>query len=158
MRIESNNSALDTWISPETRALVPVADASNSSLTTLQTADKPSTALSPLAQLAEGVRIRSMSPRQMSDMSMNLYVAGYLQWDEYAMLAFQPELHPDFDKTIGALTGEKAAPDRPKDFISEWEERLAFEQRNGEDQDRLNSTQRILTLFKKIEHPTNVVA
>jgi hypothetical protein len=157
MRIESNNAAMEARTTASSRALVPVSEG-NTSLTTLRSTEKTPTALSPLGQLAEGMRIRSMTPRQMVDMSMDLYVGGYLQWEEYAMLAFQPELHPDYDRTIGALTGEKAAPDRPRDFIAEWEERLAFEQRNGDDPDRLQQTFRIVTLFRKIESPTDFLA
>lgn len=37
------------------------------------------------------------------------------------MLANQPELHPDFNRTIGALTGRRAAPDRERDCLAEWE-------------------------------------
>ncbi len=36
---------------------------------------------------------------------MDLHVAGVLPWEGYAMLAFQPELHPDYDRTVGALIG-----------------------------------------------------
>jgi hypothetical protein len=63
----------------------------------------------------------------MSELSLDLYVAGLLGYEDYAMLAFQPELHPDYDMTIGALTGIKARPDRPRDFIELWEDRLHFE-------------------------------
>jgi hypothetical protein len=102
--------------------------------------------------------IRSLSPRQMSEASLDLYVAGILPWDEYAMLAFQPELHPDYDDTIGALTGEPAAPDDPRDFLVQWEERLDFDRRyNPDDEETLARTERIVGLFRQIDRPTDLL-
>jgi len=111
-----------------------------------------------LTRLIGNVDIRHLSPRQMAETSLDLYVAGILPWEEYAMLAFQPELHPDYDKTIGALTGEKAAPDRPRDFLNVWEERLKFEQKYNADNPQLvDRTQRIVQVFRQIDSPTNLV-
>lgn len=73
--------------------------------------------------------VRHMTPRQMLDYSEDLYAAGIITFDDYEALAFQPDLHPHFDRTIGALTGERAQPDRPRDFIRRWEDRLEFAQR-----------------------------
>lgn len=98
--------------------------------------------------------IRNLSPRQMSEASLDLYAAGVLPWDEYAMLAFQPELHPDYDSTIGALTGEAAAPDEPRDFLAQWEERLDFDRRyNPGDTENIERTERIVGLFRQIDTP-----
>lgn len=74
---------------------------------------------------------RLATPRQVSELSMELYLAGWLSFEESALLGFQPELHPDYDRTIGALTGEAAEPDRPRDFISLWQDRRAFELRHN---------------------------
>ena len=57
--------------------------------------------------------IRKMSPRQMADLAMKLHSQDVLTYQEYSMLAYQPELDPRYDETIGALTGEEADPDRP---------------------------------------------
>ena len=106
----------------------------------------------------QGLDLRNFTPRQMANLSMDLYVSGILEWDEYAMLAFQPELHPDYDRTIGALTGEKAKPDGPRDFIAEWEGRHRFEEEhNPEDRKLVQHTLRIVNVLKQIESPTNVV-
>ena len=89
---------------------------------------------------------------------MDLHVAGVLPWEEYAMLAFQPELHPDYDRTVGALIGEKAQPGRPRDFVAMWEERLAFERKyNAGDAKLIARTARVLTVLRQIESPTSVV-
>lgn len=111
-----------------------------------------------LRRLIGDIDIRNLSPRQMADTSLDLYVTGVLPWDEYAMLAFQPELHPDYDRTIGALIGEPAAPDRPRDFLAMWEERLTFDEKyNAETPERITRTQRIVSLFRQIDAPTNFV-
>ena len=105
----------------------------------------------------ETVDMRAFTPRQMVDMSMDLYVSGVLAWEEYAMLAFQPELHPDYDRTIGALTGEKAEPDRPRDFVAQWEKRLEFEEKYNTDRPHLVArTTRIVEVLKQLAtEPTN---
>ncbi len=103
--------------------------------------------------------IRQISPRKMTQMSMDLYVAGIIEWEEYEMLAFQAELHPDYDKTIGALTGEPARPDHPKDFIEEWERRLAFQRRyNPDNIRRIRRTEHIKNILHQIDAPTHLVA
>ena len=98
------------------------------------------------------IDLRHLTPRQMAEVSQELYLSGMLQWEEYAMLAFQPELHPDFDRTIGALTGERADPDRPRDYIARWERRLRFEQKyNRHAPELVARTLRIVNLFRKME-------
>ena len=91
---------------------------------------------------------------------MDLYVGGVLPWEEYAMLAFQPELHPDYDRTIGALTGEKAEPDRPRDFVSQWERRLEFEEKYNADHPKLVArTTHIVAVLRQLgDTPTDMSA
>jgi hypothetical protein len=116
--------------------------------------------IKPLANgQGKSLDLRNFTPRQMADLSMDLYVSDILEWEEYAMLAFQPELHPDYDRTIGALTGEKAKPDGPRDFISEWETRHRFEEKhNSKDRELVQRTLRIVNVLKQIVSPTNLVA
>ena len=104
------------------------------------------------------VNVRDLSPRQMAEMSMDLYMVGVITWEEHAMLAFQPELHPDYDQTVGALTGEKADPDRPRDYVAIWEERLAFERKhNAGNAERVGRSQRLVNVLRRIATPTNIV-
>ena len=102
--------------------------------------------------------LRRFTPREMSELSLDLYVAGLLGYEDYAVLAFQPELHPDYDTTIGALTGTKAQPDRPRDFIELWEDRLRFEcTHNPENQKRIGRIQHILQLLCRVaENPDSL--
>lgn len=115
--------------------------------------------VSSLRAVIGDVDIRNLTPRRMVDLGMDLYVAGVLPWEDYAQIAFQPELHPDYDRTIGALTGEKAAPDRPRDFLAQWEDRLRFDRKyNADRQDVIACTERIVGVFRQIEAPTHFFA
>ena len=106
---------------------------------------------STLAEVIGTVDTHHLSPRQMANLSLDLYVTGALNFEDYAELAFQPELHPDFDKTIGALTGEKAAPDRPRDFVRLWEEKAKFQRRhNNERSELIERSERIAHLLRHI--------
>jgi len=61
--------------------------------------------------------------------------------------------------TIGALIGHKAAPDRERDCLAEWEERLAFEQKyRGEKDETAMRTLHIVTLFQRLDAPSQLVA
>lgn len=112
--------------------------------------------LSSLAEIIGDIDARNLSPRQMANLSLDLYAAGAVSFEDYAELAFQPELHPDFDQTIGALTGEKANPDRPRDFVRLWEDRAAFQRRhNYERTDLIEQSERIASVLRQIEKPTN---
>lgn len=112
---------------------------------------------SPLFDVIGDVDIHNLSPRQMTRLSQDLYAAGAISFEDYSLLAFQPELHPEFDRTIGALTGERADPDRRRDFVSIWSERAAFERRhNNTRPDLIEQSERIVSVLKGIETPTNL--
>jgi len=140
---------------PTGRDLVPV----RSTMELLEAFDKRGQGRPAPVEQSASSDARNLTPRQMVDMSMDLYVSGALSWDEYALLAFQPELHPDYDRTVGALVGRKAEPDRPRDFVAEWEDRLAFEEKyNADDGPRIESLSHIVTVLRQVEAPTDVVA
>ena len=71
-----------------------------------------------------------MSPRDLAAWAEAQYGEGLLSWAEYKMVGFPAELHPLYNETIGALTGEKAHPDRPRDMLAWWRGRMAFVRRN----------------------------
>lgn len=77
-----------------------------------------------------GPDLRNISPRDFADLMHELYLGGVLDWQEYRMVGFPSQLHPRYDETIGALTGEKAAPDQPRDMLADWEARVDFERRH----------------------------
>ncbi|MHA1598974.1 MAG: hypothetical protein ACTSV1_09650, partial [Alphaproteobacteria bacterium] len=102
--------------------------------------------------------VRHVSPRQMTSISMDLYVNGIIGWDEYALLAFQPELHPDYNNTIGALTGETAQPDRPRDFIEIWEKHLSFKRRYNPDETRqISQIEHLVNVLRQLGSPMDLL-
>lgn len=113
---------------------------------------------SPLKQVLLGVNARAISPRDIQALSQDLYAGGVLTWDEHAALAFQADLHPDFARTIGALTGEKPRPDRPRDFVKEWEQRLDFERRYFPERPQRDLALHIVSVLRRIEAPTDLSA
>ena len=95
----------------------------------------------------------------MTNLSLDLYAAGLINYEDYAVLAFQPELHPDYDKTVGSLTGEPAQPDRRRDYVKIWEEQLQFELRHGAGDSRIvRQTARIRDTLKQLADPTWIKA
>lgn len=101
--------------------------------------------------IGRDVDVRAMTPREASDVGLQLYAEGLVTWDEYAEFAFQPELHPGYNETIGALLGKEAAPDQPRDFVQQWSERLAYEQRyNPIDSPRVKSSERIRAIVGRL--------
>lgn len=104
------------------------------------------------------INVRQASPMEVSELGLDFYAAGILDWREYEMLAFQPELQPGFNRTIGALTGEKANPGRRRDYIAIWEERLAFEQKySPSDHGLIRHIERIIAALRRLESPANIV-
>ena len=112
------------------------------------------------AMIGRDVDVQAMTPREASDVGLQLYAEGLVTWDEYAEFAFQPELHPSYNETIGALLGERASPDQPRDFVSAWRDRLAYEQRyNAIDSPQVKSSQRITAILARLaDQSTNLDA
>ncbi len=107
-----------------------------------------------LMEIAAEYDVRHMTPRQMVNLSFDLYSAGFLSQEQYTELAFQSELMPNFESTIGALTGEKAQPDLPRDYIAIWRQRVNFERTHcPEDERVIQRAQATLDLLKSIRKP-----
>ena len=83
----------------------------------------------PRAQARARYDLRNISPRQYAEIAHELYLEGSLRWEEYQWIGFPSELHPDYDSTIGALTGERADPDRPRDMLAAMENHVDFMRR-----------------------------
>lgn len=112
-----------------------------------------------LHDIARRYDVRAISPRAMTALSEELYFAGLLDREGYLALAFQAELMPNYELTIGALTGQKAAPDRPRDYTAVWRAKLAFEMKHlGGDPRIARRTRRILELLTELESPRKLPA
>ena len=133
----SNGTALAIIQLPEVPALSPRHKR--------RSHDVLGTAPSPIKQLASGTNVRKISPREMSDFSLDLYAAGIISFEDYTALSEHPELNPHFDKTIGALTNEKAQPETKRDLVRYWEEKLSFARRH------------VMTNASNVEQATRIV-
>ena len=107
---------------------------------------EPAVAGAPIPE--NDITVRNMSPRQMADWAHEMYMLGWITWDEYRA-AVPVELHPDYDAKIGALTGERAEPDRPRDMVRELEERLDFARRHARvgDDTEMRKLKRVVALL-----------
>jgi len=103
--------------------------------------------------------VRYISPSEMTEISLDLYAMGMVSFDDYSALAYHPELHPQYDRTIGALTGELAAPHRKRDLISEWEEKYRFLKQHSPDNKQLvEQSERITRLLHSLARRTSLYA
>jgi hypothetical protein len=101
--------------------------------------------------------MRNISPREFAEATHELYVDGALSWEEFRLVGLPSELHPQFDETIGALIGEKAEPDKPRDMLAQWETRVDFERRNNPDPETVQRAERVLDVLTwQSQAPVNV--
>lgn len=159
MRIEPslNDAMPNEDVGPrESRALVPYTDtagrADGPRLPGMATGASADPSALALTEFTDSYDVGAISPRKMVDLSLELYISGYLTKDQYQDMAFQSELLPNFDDTIGALTGERAAPDKPRDYVKIWQKRLNFEEEHSaEDRRVVDRTRQILDLLLSIK-------
>lgn len=121
-------------------------------MTVAVAARRPPPALPPPPAQADA-GLRAMSPRDFADFTHELYLAGMLSWVEYRMVGFPSELDPRWDATIGALTGERAAPDRPRDMLADWERRVDFMRRFQAADPATTAAERILAVLERLAPP-----
>ncbi|MCR6630786.1 MAG: hypothetical protein NVV74_12455 [Magnetospirillum sp.] len=117
-----------------TRRIASPPDAKQAEPAPVMTMPAPPTviALPPPRERRPRHDLRHISPRRFAEITHELYVEGSLKWAEYQLVGFPSELHPAYDTTIGALTGQKAEPNRPRDLLAEWENRLDFMRRHAD--------------------------
>ncbi|MDD5240512.1 MAG: hypothetical protein PHG47_02195 [Sulfuricella sp.] len=99
-----------------------------------------------LADVAKKYDVQNMSPREMAAMSHDLYQSGAISFQDHALLSFQSELGPQYDKT---LTGRSGNPDTPRDFIAQWDVQLKIHEKNG-DTAFVKNDQRMLNLLSNL--------
>ncbi len=128
-------------------------DRNNSSDPELETTPVMAEALSMATAMMEIIKdynIRYISPNELIELSTKLHEAGVIGLAEYAALSFQPELHIEFNPDDETYRLMQADPDRPRDFIEEWERQLSFVQRQP-DPFSLKLTTNILELLQCFE-------
>ncbi|MCU0837303.1 MAG: hypothetical protein MUE49_01100 [Rhodospirillales bacterium] len=89
--------------------------------------------------------------REISELSLELYLAGDLGFPESAYFGRQPELHPAYARTVGRLTGVDADRAGPRDHLRLWEDRLDFAERYLlDDRPSLNRLRRIVGALRRL--------
>lgn len=159
-----DDNAGDVTVRGQSRALVAYRDGAGRELDRTRTGGVSDTQnarkVEQLPPPSGGPRVpdvRHMTPREMQDYSQNLYAAGVITFEDYEALAFQPDLHPDFARTIGALTGEKPQPDRPRDFIRQWSDRVEYTQRYyPQNSGEVRQAHRIVEALKAFPRRTDI--
>ncbi|MBN1554768.1 MAG: hypothetical protein JXA11_08480 [Phycisphaerae bacterium] len=104
-----------------------------------------------VAQIANEHNVRSMTPRDMIDMSRRLYLLGAISLPEYAIMSFQPHLHVDFNANAASYRSMFKSPARKRDYIDAWEKHLEFVQRYHPDPVSLALSKEILDLLQSFE-------
>ena len=94
--------------------------------------------------LAQEYDVRNMSPKQMSQMSQQLFDSGLISFEDHALLSFQPEMNYE---TQQILPGN---PEQPKDFIQQWEEQRQFHLKEG-NHNFAQKDQKMLNLLQNLE-------
>ncbi len=120
----------------------------------------PTTSAAPMAALpapaeppAARYDMRNISPRNFADATHELYMDGTLNWNEFKMVGFPSELDPRYDETIGALIGDKANPDQPRDMLGQWEQRVDFEKRYNPNPDQVKTADSVLQKLTVLTQP-----
>lgn len=91
--------------------------------------------------------INNISPREMSNMSLELHLEGVISFEEHALMSFQPELNQE---QYNKITGNHANPDISRDFIDEWENKLETQKKSGAPQEFIKKAEDILALLKNL--------
>jgi hypothetical protein len=115
---------------------------------TVELSDKSQAFNKSAKQIMSHYNIREASPREMASLSAELHSSGILSFDSHALLSFQPELNAEqFNK----IMGETAEPDRTRDFILDWEEKLAIQKKSGAPSEFIQRTEQILSTLNHLQ-------
>ncbi|MCK5114096.1 MAG: hypothetical protein KAR11_04965 [Phycisphaerae bacterium] len=75
-------------------------------------------------EITSNYDVRNMTPSELIEVSTKLYDIGAIEFGEYSILSFQPELYDGFDENSDFYLQLQSDPDRPRDFIAEWQRGL----------------------------------
>jgi hypothetical protein len=103
-----------------------------------------------IGEIAAEYDVRNISPRDMVELSESLYGAGHISFETHAMLSFQPELHPEYDSTLGRMSGSPARPDEARDFIQVWEDMLEEKKDAAAPAEQIKLTEEVLNVLRNL--------
>lgn len=105
-------------------------------------------AADPWRKAGQTCNVRHMTLQDMDDVTMDLYEAGSITLFDRALLTFDPDRFAAADGGTGWLTPADSAGNR--DWVAEWEARLAQDEKLGEAQNAAND-RRILDILHRLE-------
>jgi hypothetical protein len=101
-----------------------------------------------LTEILSGYDLRNITPRQTQELAKKLYEAGVLDANEYALLAFQPEV--DNPETYREITGLEPQPDQPSDLIAKYRTLLKKQQESGAHRDTTDLTRQLVQMLSNL--------
>ncbi len=105
-------------------------------------------AADPWREAGQSCNVRHMTLQDMDDVTMDLYESGSISLFDRALLTFDPDRLAAADGGTGWLTPADSQGNR--DWVAEWEARLAQDETLGEAQNAAND-QRILDILHRLE-------
>lgn len=102
-----------------------------------------------LSNILSRYDITNCTPRQMADLSLELYEAGALNFRQHALLSFQPELGPQYDELCRSA-GVSNTRNVPKNYIQVWEQRLADKKKENASPQMIKNTQEIVDILHEL--------
>ena len=101
--------------------------------------------------VAQKYDVKNITPRNMAQMSHELYDNNSISLKNYAFMSFQPELNPSYNNTIGKLTHTTAQPDTPRNFLDKWKERLEEQLQSGASSEIINNTKEVISILHNLD-------
>ncbi len=107
--------------------------------------------ISAVTDIAQKYDVKNITPRNMAQMSQELYDNNSISLKIHAFISFQPELNPTYNDTIGKFTHTTAQPDTPRNFLDEWEKRLEEQLKNGASNEIINNTKEVVSILNNLD-------
>lgn len=96
-------------------------------------------------KVAQNIDVREASPREIIDLSSQLYKANAISYDDHINLSFQPEVNLDSDLESKPFSHEK------KDYIVIWQAKEQNVIRFGGDRNQIEDTHRIQAILTYVD-------
>lgn len=100
-----------------------------------------------VSSIAQNYDVTNISPKEMAEMSQQLFDSGNITLKQHSMLSFQPELNPSYSSTIGKMTNKIGQPDVPRNFLGEWKDLLEHQIKNGYPEHIIQNTKEVVFIL-----------
>lgn len=104
-----------------------------------------------VSSVAQKYDVKNISPREMAQMSQELFDNNSISLKNHAFISFQPELNPSYNDTIGKFTHTTAQPDNPRNFLDEWKVRLEEQLKSGASNEIINNTKEVVSILDNLD-------